>query len=610
MKMSNLKQLEMKTKEQIKIKPEVKYLSDVMNELPKNCLFNKGATGAGGTTIALTEDSNTIIAVPFVSMIKSKVSQSYASNLYPYELFGLYGDVKVEALKDYLKRQNYNKNVKGVKTFNKIMVTYDSLPKLMKYIDAKDYNLLVDEYHILTLAYSFRNEAVNSVLVNYNKFKSYCFMTATPVDEEYKIPELKKVRSVECVWDNPTEVEFIPTKCKQLKGTLIRLIKKQVNGEGHIQNANLHLFVNSVNFIKEIIAATGLDKNTVRAVYGKDNKTNIPGIPNSEVTDPVKKINFYTSTVFEGCDIYDENGVTLIVSDASKEHSLLDISTQITQIAGRIRNSNYAEKVYHFFNTNKYLDSKFITAEEYRKRIKKQLEEEKKALEFINKSSISDKLAKGLEFAVKSNGKYEIEEYRIILELRQYSIMRGFYRTSVNVINEYKKNGLNAVLEVSNSKEYIKLENKREVYYMIKDAVNSLRELDDELQIQLKMSEIYEENSWLGEAIETLGLDVIEDLNYSERKIKTELKKMSLTEGKNDDYKVYKFLNHYRGLKKGEFISRAEAKDLIQRVYDELGIGLKAKATDLNKYYITEEGSKRIDGKVVRVFIVVMKKFD
>ena len=52
-----------------------KYLSDVISSLPKNCLFNKGAVGAGGTTIALTDKRNTVIAVPFRELIVNKVEQ-------------------------------------------------------------------------------------------------------------------------------------------------------------------------------------------------------------------------------------------------------------------------------------------------------------------------------------------------------------------------------------------------------------------------------------------------------------------------------------------------------------------------------------------------------
>lgn len=53
----------------------MKYLSEVMKELPKNCLFNKGKVGCGGTTLALNSDKNYVICVPFQSLIKNKMAQ-------------------------------------------------------------------------------------------------------------------------------------------------------------------------------------------------------------------------------------------------------------------------------------------------------------------------------------------------------------------------------------------------------------------------------------------------------------------------------------------------------------------------------------------------------
>jgi hypothetical protein len=72
-------------------------------------------------------------------------------------------------------------------------------------------------------------------------------------------------------------------------------------------------------------------------------------------TDP-KKFNFYTSTCFEGQDIYDENGRTFIVSEPHKQHTMMDISTSFIQICGRIRNSKYNGEIIHIYATSYYKD--------------------------------------------------------------------------------------------------------------------------------------------------------------------------------------------------------------------------------------------------------------
>ena len=53
-----------------------KYLSDIMQELPVNCLFNKGKTGCGGTELVLRGKKNAIIAVPYVNLILNKLDKN------------------------------------------------------------------------------------------------------------------------------------------------------------------------------------------------------------------------------------------------------------------------------------------------------------------------------------------------------------------------------------------------------------------------------------------------------------------------------------------------------------------------------------------------------
>ena len=52
-----------------------RYLGEVMDDLPSNCIFNKGLCGCGGTHLALTNKEPYIVAVPFVEIIRSKLSQ-------------------------------------------------------------------------------------------------------------------------------------------------------------------------------------------------------------------------------------------------------------------------------------------------------------------------------------------------------------------------------------------------------------------------------------------------------------------------------------------------------------------------------------------------------
>ena len=91
-----------------------------MADLPHNCIFNKVRTGCGGTTIALQNEENYVIAVPTTELIVNKLNSTE-------NLFGLYGDF-ASINKDLISYTKRN----GVK---KIICTYDKLPKLVEVVD-------------------------------------------------------------------------------------------------------------------------------------------------------------------------------------------------------------------------------------------------------------------------------------------------------------------------------------------------------------------------------------------------------------------------------------------------------------------------------------------
>ena len=62
------------------------YLSDVITELPSNCLFNKGITGCGGTTLEIESKRNSLILVPTINLVINKTA-AYKN------LIGVYGDI-------------------------------------------------------------------------------------------------------------------------------------------------------------------------------------------------------------------------------------------------------------------------------------------------------------------------------------------------------------------------------------------------------------------------------------------------------------------------------------------------------------------------------------
>jgi hypothetical protein len=146
-----------------------------MTSIPENCVFNKGITGCGATTLAIKQPGNTILAMPFQELIDNKV----ASNP---NLLGIHGGMERETeIAKYIKSHDQHK----------IAVTYDSFPLVCDVLldqgldPYKDYFLFVDEWHILFNSYKFRNQAARKLLDRSKLFQSKTFVSATPIPREY-----------------------------------------------------------------------------------------------------------------------------------------------------------------------------------------------------------------------------------------------------------------------------------------------------------------------------------------------------------------------------------------------------------------------------------------
>lgn len=229
-----------------------KYLSDFMTELPVNCLFDKGQTGCGGTTIAIKNHLDTIIAMPYVNVIKNKTEQ------HP-NLLGVYQGVTDAEIIDYLQANQ----------IKKIAVTYDRLEYLINLLEQNGYKpysqfyLLVDEWHILFNSYAFRGEAIKKVLFHSPKFDKVTYMTATPIEEEFILEELKDLPIVGVNWPNTVNVNIQPVITARPINEVCRLITDALSGK---MFGNLHFFVNSVDFIAEAITKANLLPDQVRVI--------------------------------------------------------------------------------------------------------------------------------------------------------------------------------------------------------------------------------------------------------------------------------------------------------------------------------------------------------
>ena len=358
---------------------------------------------------------------------------------------------------------------------------------------------------------------------------------------------------------------------------------------------NLHIFVNSVEFIAKVIDLAKLTPDRVKVVCstsgdnGENNQRKLgKSYPIGQPSAPVRKINFYTSTCFEGCDIYDQQGVTFIISDGNKSNTLLDISTLFTQICGRLRDSRYKGEIIHVYSTTKY--SRDVTLDEFVASTKKVLAEAVDYAKEINGLSETAR-EKTLSKIKYINEQYvRIEDNRLVvdknlanMDIVNFKICRHIYRTYVNLTNELQRNGY-TITRHSFSDIMEKIEDKANARVTFKELFDEYCRLKTtkpffSLESHEDLcAQIAVKYPLVKQAYDGLGTDKVQALKYHVSNIKRELMKRQPAP---TEYKIVKMIN--ATFQKQSPIAKSKVKDILQGIYDDLGIKQTAKATDINK---------------------------
>lgn len=413
-----------------------------MRELPANCMFNKGTTGCGGTDLALRNDKHTIIAMPFISLVRNKADNDRHRD----RVLGVDGSTTIHEIKQYITEYEVWK----------IAVVYDSLPKVIEAFQEMDINpfnkcfLLVDEYHVLFNQYVFRDKAIRKLLEIATCFEEKTYMSATPLHEESMLKELKDLPIYDVVWPNKREVTVTHQPTSSPQRYTIRLIEDKLDDKIF---GNLHIFVNSVKFINSVLNKVVISPDDVKVVCAdnEENKAKLNGIKIGKASDAPCKVNFYTSTCFEGCDIFDKEGRSYVISEGRNPNTLYDISTLFIQIIGRIRDSNYRDNITHVTSSSYYKGE--VSFEQYKDMM---IEEYKTAMESIsNYNSRERPLRKEIInqygkdhfinrfIHVDENYFYSMDENLLNKSLMDYRIKTEIYNKSHHLLTAYKKNGLN-----------------------------------------------------------------------------------------------------------------------------------------------------------------------
>ena len=557
------------------------YFADKYSEIPLG-IVNKRLTGCGLSSFALENSDKVVLVVPNISMIQNKVAQ-YPNTRRTEKIFGFYGGVDTLELLDYLDNT----------VTPKIMVTYDSFPKIKQYIP-KDFHIVVDEFSDLLDAYGYRDKAINNLLNVVFEYPKLSFISATPIKDEYLPTQLRQLQYTELEWDNLTPVQVVPCNTTKPLTAVLNIIKKYKSGlvevNGH-KSEVAYFYVNSVLMIRDIIKKAELLDSEVRIICANtpENESKLELFDIKTTIDPEKPFNFLTSSNFKGSDIYSDNGIAYVVSNNQNKHTLLTIDTDIYQIAGRIRNLNnpFRNLVYHIFNENPLK----LSQDEFNNILNRKIKTTNQVISAYNKvdslekesmfSTISLTTNSNENYLLVSGDNFIFDELKLAQERRIYECVIKVYQSGLSVINSYLENGFEVVEDTmkSNKINFLTGNNFKFVCRLVcEDKCNK--------------SQVFKQYPLIQEGYEKLGIKRLKALGYDSGKIKNELRNIDSAENINEEIlKVFE---------SNQFYSSKDVKVMLTNLYNNLGIAKKAKANDLECVYKIKSIRRLINNKQVR----------
>ena len=546
-------------------------------------IVNKTKTDVGGTYVAANCSSNYIIVCPFKDLVDSIAADKNNR----YEVFKCYGGVREYQFRKYIKNN----------ATYKIAVTYDSLPKLIGWLSGTEgWKVLVDEYHLILEDMDFRYDAINGLMEEIQKFKYYSFLSATPIDLDFEIDFLKQLPHYKVQWNGVTKITPIRYKVTQLTKGLARFIQIFLDEGISLPDINgnvskveeLYIFINSVTSIKQIADTLKLNPDDVKICCADRIRNNklLGEYQIESVSSPNKKINFFTKKCFQGCNLFTNNGLIIVASDAYRTQTLVDISTTMEQIAGRIRINDEYQNIFrnvivHLFSTNKNVMS-----------------DEEFEMVMQDKEKEADKLLSGWSKLDKEERQTYIKRMNLDTELvsiingkmvynnlkKQSFIykqeLRKIYRDGISIRDSFMQSEKFELTNQNKWKDFnIKLAKAMTVSYeqLLKDYLDSPSESYEQEYPEFPLIKRYLKESEMN------------TLRWNREKM------LKAVEDKKQVDKV--FLAIYQP----GFISNQELKGKLKDEFGRLGIKLSPKATLIENctLYNVEKASRKIDGKTV-----------
>ena len=538
---------------------EGQFLSNVLSEIPTDCILSKRVPGCGATTLELKTNRNSIIIVPNVPVIQSKEKKE------PYPK-GVYEDVTVSEVVTYLKENIRYKIMTTPESFGKIKVACEKC-NINIY---SEFFLLMDECHQLVKDVDYRNFIVLP-MADFFKFKNKAMVSATPLG--FSDPRLKKFETLEVRADYDYQQEITVINAYNTTKAIGEYL------ESH-QNGTVCFFVNSITQIYSIMRNFKLlEDSTVycapKSVTKLKEGYDFTNAYKEWSAETMKRYNFFTGRFFSAFDLeltYKPD-LVMITDPYLSPYTMLDVDTDCIQICGRFRYG--ISSATHIYRVNPEICVKS----------KEQVEQDIHDLEigyntlrryYKNADSREDRMAFGQVIDIHPFRKYLYSDltknwFRIDCKVNEV-LVEGKYKSELTVTDWYNDcHYFTPTFEVCNSNEN---DEKMEIIksaHTLRDKRKKIVEILSQFEQPLSenafdfINKIRKIDPFIVEAFELLGRKGIEEQNYNQQKINEKI----IMKQRRGNRAIRLIMNSF---KVGNSYTNDYIKDELTRIFDMLEI--------------------------------------
>ena len=514
---------------------------------------------------------------------------------------------------------------------SKILVTYDSYQIVKDILSVmgvfKSFYTVIDEYQSILHDARFKPDTELGFMTHLKDSHSALFVSATPMMEDYMemLDDFKDLPYYVLDWtsEDPYRVikprlkvltmQSVGTKAKEIIGRYLsgRFDRVTIPSNGKLTDiiSNEAVFyVNSVNHIISIIRSNDLTPEQCNILCSDtpDNKKKIKtklGKMFSIGDVPVegeqhKMFTFCTRTVYLGADFYSRCAQSYIFSDSNLDCLSVDISEDLPQILGRQRLSENPWKNEATFYYRTTSDYKKMTVEDLKRQIEKKQKVTNNLLLSFNSTpqKAKDDLARCLRF-IASNRNYKedyiavdisssgtlkpvINNLVLVNEIRTFKIQQVNYADRFSVFNSIYTSERFSNHEESDS-ALNKLVKKYYSFITLHDRLVFLCDSGIDQGLLRELLNQVSEKDLARVSYERLGPDKIRSCKYNRTLLNRALG-IVLFNPESFSGKVYSKFHP------GDSLSNVQIKETLGAIYEEVGVGVSPKATDISSWFETK----------------------